>query len=94
MAQSGLRIFSFVFLVNGLNILITSFFTSIGNALGSIVVAMLRGVVFIALGIMILPPLLGEQGVWLTIASAEFLTFVVAAILFSATIKRLKKKEE
>ena len=31
MAQSGLRIFSFVFLVNGLNILITSFFTSIGN---------------------------------------------------------------
>lgn len=94
MAQSGLRIFSFVFLVNGLNILITSFFTSIGNALGSIVVAMLRGVVFIALGIMILPPLLGEQGIWLTIASAEFLTFVVAAILFASTIKRLKKKDE
>ena len=90
MAQSGLRIFSFVFWVNGLNILITSFFTSIGNALGSIVVAMLRGVVFIALGIMILPPLLGEQGVWLTIASAEFLTFVVAAVLFVITAKRMK----
>ena len=39
---------------------------------------------------MILKTLLGEQGVWLTIASAEFLTFVVAAVLFAITAKRMR----
>ncbi len=90
-AQNGLKIFSFVFLVNGLNILITSFFTSIGNALGSIVIAVLRGVVFISLGMLILPQLLGEEGVWITIVASEFMTFCVAAVLLWFVMKRLNR---
>lgn len=89
-AQSGLQIFSFVFLVNGLNILITSFFTSIGNAWGSIIIAILRGVVFIALGMLILPAVWGEKGVWITIVMSEFLTFGIALILLSHVVKKLK----
>lgn len=81
-------IFLFVFLVNGLKILITSFFTSIGNAFGSIVVAVLRGVVFISLGMLILPRIFGEEGV---LDISEFMTFCIAAILLWFVIKRLNR---
>lgn len=81
-------IFLFVFLVNGLKILITSFFTSIGNAFGSIVVAVLRGVVFISLGMLILPRMFGEEGV---LDISEFMTFCIAAILLWFVIKRLNR---
>lgn len=89
-ARNGLKIFSFVFLTNGLNILITSFFTSIGNALGSIIIAILRGVAFIAVGMMILPPIFGTDGVWITIVTAEFLTLAVAIILLLGVAKQFK----
>ncbi|MDO4880075.1 MAG: MATE family efflux transporter [Capnocytophaga sp.] len=90
-AHEGLRIFSFVFLINGFNILVTSFFTSIGNALGSIIVASLRGIVFIGLGMLILPQILGEKGIWLTLAFAEYLTLIVTIILLRYTMKKIYK---
>lgn len=89
-AQNGLRIFSFVFLVNGINILITSFFTSIGNALGSIIIALLRGVVFLAVGMLILPSIFGVNGVWTTIVVSELLTLCVAVILLYSVLRRLR----
>ncbi|WP_277011680.1 hypothetical protein [Capnocytophaga granulosa] len=48
-------------MINGFNILVTSFFTSIGNASGSIVIAVLRGVVFIGIGMLILPAFLVNE---------------------------------
>ena len=80
-AYQGLHIFSYVFLINGFNILVTSFFTSIGNALGSIVIATLRGVVFIGIGMLILPTFLGERGIWLTLVLSEVLTLAVSIFL-------------
>ena len=80
-AHQGLHIFSYAFLINGFNILVTSFFTSIGNALGSIVIAVLRGVVFIGIGMLILPTFLGERGIWLTLVLSEVLTLVVSIFL-------------
>ena len=68
-------------MINGFNILVTSFFTSIGNALGSIVIAVLRGVVFIGIGMLILPTFLGERGIWLTLVLSEVLTLVVSVFL-------------
>ena len=88
-AHQGLRIFSYVFLVNGFNILVTSFFTSIGNALGSIIVASLRGVVFIGIGMLILPSWLGEQGIWFTLVLSEFLTLIVTIFLYRSKIRKL-----
>ncbi|GJH41539.1 hypothetical protein RCZ04_20890 [Capnocytophaga sp. HP1101] len=88
-AHQGLRIFSFVFLVNGFNILVTSFFTAIGNALGSIIVASLRGVIFIGIGMLILPSWLGEKGIWITLALSEYLTLVVTVLLYRNKMKTL-----
>ena len=85
-AYQGLHIFSYVFLINGFNILVTSFFTSIGNALGSIVIATLRGVVFIGIGMLILPTFLGERGIWLTLVLSEVLTLAVSIFLVRRSV--------
>jgi putative MATE family efflux protein len=87
-AVAGSKIYAFAFLLNGLNILCSSYFTSIGYAKESIIIAGLRGLVFITLGISILPRILGINGVWLTIPLAEVMTVIVCIIL----IKRYLKK--
>ena len=87
-AVAGSKIYAFAFLLNGANILCSSYFTSIGYAKESIIIAGARGLVFITLGISILPRILGINGVWLTVPVAEVMTLIVCFVL----IKRYSKK--
>jgi putative MATE family efflux protein len=88
-AADGLHIFAFVFLVSGLNILIIAYFTSLGEAKNSLVIALLRGLVFLLIGVTVLPIFVGINGVWAAIPTAELLALGVALILFYRTNKRL-----
>ena len=47
LALHGSKIYAFTFFFNGLNILFSGYFTSIGDALSSIIVAVCRGMIFI-----------------------------------------------
>ena len=76
----GAAVCAFAFLLNGSNILSSSFFTSLGDARTSVLVSLQRGLLFVVLGIMIYP--------WLTVPLAEFFTFVSTIYLLR---KRLKK---
>lgn len=77
-ARIGSKICAFAFLMSGANIAISSFFTSMGDAKTSIIVSLLRGLIFIALGISIFPRVMGIDGIWLTIPVAELLTLLIA----------------
>ncbi len=81
MAVQGSRIMGFAFLLNGFNIFTASFFTAIDNAKWSLVIASLRGIILIVIGIMILPRIFGVNGIWLTIPVAELLTAIAGSIL-------------
>lgn len=81
LATNSLKIFSWVFLVEGITLLIISYFTALGNAFGSMIIAALRGVIFIAVGMAILPPLLGTDGIWFTLIGSEFLGLLAAVWL-------------
>lgn len=87
-AADGLRIFAFVFLVNGLNVLIIAYFTALGEAKSSLVVSVLRGLVFLLAGVTVLPIFFGIDGVWTAIPLAELLSLGVAWVL----IHRINKK--
>ncbi|PSJ80702.1 MATE family efflux transporter [Neisseria iguanae] len=87
-ATLGLSIYSFVFLINGMNILITSYFTSLGEAGKSILMAVCRGIVFIVTGVSILPLFFGINGAWITIPLAELLTLFLAVYLLIKTNKK------
>ena len=82
LALHGSKIYAFTFFFNGLNILFSGYFTSIGDALASIIIAICRGIIFILAGISILPQFMGISGVWMTVPVAEILTLLVVFFLF------------
>lgn len=76
-ASSGAKIYGLAFLFNGVNILISSYFTAIDDPKSSIAVAASRGIVFITVGIFILPNIFGISGIWSTIVFAEVATILI-----------------
>ncbi len=77
MTYTGFRLFCVTFLINGFNIYGSSFFTALNNGLISAVISFLRTLVFQLGVVFILPMLLGINGVWLSVATAELLTLCV-----------------
>lgn len=76
------------FLFSGINILITSYFTSIQKPFYSIIIAISRSFIFPISLIIILPIYIGNIGIFVTLALSEFFTFLIAIYLF------LKKREK
>lgn len=88
MAANGARIMSFAFLLNGFNIFTSSFFTALDNAKWSLLIAGMRGFIFIAIGINVWPLILGVTGIWITIPIAELFTAVVATLLLRRIFRK------
>lgn len=80
-ASTGLLVVSFSFLLNGFNIITTAFFTALGKAGHSALIAILRGVVVINILVLIFPRFLGDLGIWLAIPVNELLV-AFAALYF------------
>lgn len=70
------------FLFAGLNILITSYLTSMQKPLYSVSIAVSRSLILPVLFIITLPYLFGDKGIFMALAVAEFLTFVIAVNFF------------
>ncbi len=77
MTVRGFRLFAVSFLLSGFNIFGSSFFTALNNGLVSALISFLRTLIFQCASVLILPILLGLDGVWLSIAAAEGAAFVV-----------------
>lgn len=86
-AANGTSIYAFAFLVNGLNILSSSYFTAMANAKISIIISLLRGLVFVVIGIYFLPLIFGIEGIWYAIPIAELCTFTVSVLLVRKSLK-------
>ncbi|WP_455004291.1 hypothetical protein [Capnocytophaga gingivalis] len=68
-------------------VMVVAMIVSIGSqTLGSIVIVTLRGVVFIGIGMLILPTFLGERGIWLTLVLSEVLTLAVSIFLVRRSV--------
>ena len=81
LATQGAKLYSIAFFMNGFNIINSGYFTFIGEALKSVLIASSRGFICIVLGIICLPKLLGLNGIWLTIPFAEFVTVILGILL-------------
>ncbi len=80
MTIHGLRVFSFAFILSGLNIFASSFFTALNNGFVSAAISFLRTLVFQMVSVLVLPAIFGITGIWLAILVAEVLAFVVSAL--------------
>ena len=84
------RCYSFAFLISGINIVSSAYFTSVQKAGESAVIASSRGLIFIVLNLLILPVFIGRTGIWLTVPAAEAITlFISLSCMFKdSTLRR------
>ena len=77
MTRHGFRIYCLVYLFNGFNIFGSSFFTALSNGGVSAAISFLRTLVFQIAAVLILPAILGINGIWSAVSAAELLTLCV-----------------
>ncbi len=86
-AVYGAKLYAFAFLVNGLNIVTAGYFTAIGSPKKAVLIALNKGIIWIAIGIVVLPLLFGIHGIWLTVPIAEIVTVVLSGFLLHSQFK-------
>lgn len=78
LTRHGGYLFSIGYLFCGTNIVASGIFTALSDGKTSALISFLRTFVFIILSALLLPLVLGTNGVWLSIPVAEFLTLFVS----------------
>jgi Na+-driven multidrug efflux pump len=77
----GFRIYSLHFLVTGLNIYASSFFTSLNNGPVSALISMSRTIIFECGCVLLLPLIFGMEGIWWAVVVAECLSAILSIVL-------------
>jgi putative MATE family efflux protein len=77
----GIRYYFIAFPIMGINIIMGSYFQSIGKAKYSTTISLCRGIIFTIVGLKILSYMLGVTGVWVTVPVAEVGTLIIVAMI-------------
>ncbi|MCI8357215.1 MAG: MATE family efflux transporter [Lachnospiraceae bacterium] len=85
-----MRIYLFMVLVNGVQLLSSSFFTAIGKAMKGALLALTRQVFFLIPLILVLPLRFGIMGVLYAGPIADFSAFMLSVVLVSIEFKKQK----
>lgn len=88
MTKGALTIYAFAFLLFGFNIFASAFFTALNNGGVSAAISFLRTLVFQTLAVLLLPALLGLDGIWWAVTAAEGLALVVSTAFIVGKRKR------
>lgn len=76
------RIFSLSFIVFGINIFASGFFTALSDGVVSAIISFLRTLLFQVIAVIVLPIFFQENGVWFSALTAETLSLIVSVIFF------------
>ena len=82
MTKHGFRLYSLSFLVSGFNVFGSAFFTALNDGVISAAISFLRTLLFQVVVVLILPIILGLNGIWLAVTVAELLTVIITVIFF------------
>ncbi|MCM1521273.1 MAG: MATE family efflux transporter [Muribaculaceae bacterium] len=93
-ARDGFRIFFLAYPVVGAQIVIQNFFQSVGKPKLSIFLSLTRQLIFLLPFLLTFPRFWGIDGVWASMASSDFLAFVVAIITLVWWMKHVMRKME
>jgi len=83
--------YGFTIILSGFNIVMTTFYTAINQPLISIVSSLLRAIIGVVIGLIILPNLFGNDGIWLSQLLAE--VFALIFIFYNIIRRPLGRKE-
>ena len=93
-AEEYMRIYMLFMVVNGVQPVTGSFFTSIGKAFKGAFIAMTRQIIFLLPLIIILPKIFGIDGVMYAGPIADAMALIVTILFIRREIKNIKKLEE
>ena len=85
---SGFRKYALSFLFMGYAIYGSGFFTALNDGVTSALISFLRSLVFEIAAVMILPMILGINGIWYSVVASEFMSMALSAMFL--VIKRNK----
>lgn len=80
MTVHGFRIFTVAFVLLGLNIFFSSFFTALNNGVVSAAISFLRTFVFKLSAVLVLPLLFKLDGIWWATVVAEVFAFLISGV--------------
>ncbi len=88
LTTEAIRIYAVSYLISGINIFASSFFTALNNGVVSAVISFMRMFVFQIVMILLLPVVLGISGIWTAVIAAEVLSVVISVLFL---VKNRKK---
>lgn len=88
LTTEAIRIYAVSYLISGVNIFASSFFTALNNGVVSAVISFMRMFVFQIVMILLLPVVLGISGIWTAVIAAEVLSVVISVLFL---VKNRKK---
>ncbi len=88
LAVTGNRICTIALLFIGFNIFASGMFTALSNGVVSAVLAFSRSFVFMLITMIVLPLVLGVNGIWLATPAAELMALALSAVMFLKYRKR------
>lgn len=86
----GLKIIIIAFPVIGFQIIGSGYFQATGKALAALFLALSRQVLFLIPLILILPPYLGLDGIWISFPIADILAVIITFFMMMWQVKRLR----
>ena len=82
LTSHAFRVYALNFFLMGFNVYGSSFFTALGDGVTSALISFLRTLLFQLLALILLPMVLGIEGIWLAVTAAEAGALCVTVLMF------------
>ena len=86
--SNALVIYAFSFVLYGINVFASSFFTALNNGGVSAAISFLRTLVFQTLAVLLLPLIIGLDGIWWAVTVAEAFALIISGVFIIAKRKQ------
>jgi putative MATE family efflux protein len=90
-AERGLRLFTIMFPIVGLQMIGTNFFQSLGLVKKSIILSLSRQLLMLLPALYLLPMWIGTDGVWLSFPVSDFLSTILTVILLRRLFNKFNR---
>lgn len=90
LTHHAFQLFSFAFLMSGINIYASSFFTALNNGGVSAAISFLRTLLFQTAAVLILPAVIGVDGLWWAMTAAEAFAFIISVMFLIVLRKKYR----
>ncbi|MCI8331512.1 MAG: MATE family efflux transporter [Clostridiales bacterium] len=82
LAVHGFYLYAACYLFRGINIFASSLFTALSDGITSAVLSLMRTFVLILPGLLLLPHIMGADGIWIAVPLAEVLSVILSILCF------------